>query len=105
MALGMLTAAGLCAPAAAQDGGAQPVVVSIEGSAFVPEKIKIRAGTEVVWKNRDAAPHTVSADDGSFDSGSMDQGAEYRRKFTTPGTVSYSCGMHAWMAGKVEITE
>jgi len=80
-----------------------PAVVSIEGSAFSPEAVTIKVGGEVLWRNKDAATHTVTADDGSFDSGSLSQGAEFRRKFTKAGTIKYSCDIHAYMGGKIEV--
>ncbi|MHB8881119.1 MAG: cupredoxin domain-containing protein [Thermodesulfovibrionales bacterium] len=80
-----------------------PVIVVIDGSAFSPEVATVKVGGEVVWKNKDAAPHTITADDESFDSGSLNQGDEYRRKFTKAGTVKYSCGIHAYMSGKIEV--
>lgn len=81
----------------------EPAVVMINGSAFSPEKIAVTAGAEVVWKNNDTAPHTVASDDGSFDSGTMNQGDVFKRKFEKPGTYAYSCGNHAWMTGVVEV--
>ena len=87
----------------AVDAISSPVVVNIDGSAFSPEVAIVKVGGEVVWKNKDAAPHTVTADDGSFDSGSLAQGAEYRRKFTSAGIIKYSCDIHAYMSGRIEV--
>ncbi|MGC2061970.1 MAG: cupredoxin domain-containing protein [Thermodesulfovibrionales bacterium] len=87
----------------AADAVDSTVIVMIDGSAFSPEVAIVKVGGEVVWKNKDASPHTVTADDGSFDSGSLAQGAEYRRKFITAGTVKYSCDIHAYMSGKIEV--
>lgn len=84
-------------------GATEPAFVAINGSAFSPEKITVTAGTEVVWKNNEAAPHTVAADDGSFDSGTINQGDVFKRKFEKPGNYTYSCGNHAWMTGVVEV--
>jgi len=81
-----------------------PVLIIIEGSSFAPASITVKAGTEVIWKNKDSAPHTVTADDGSFDSGSMGQGDEFRKKLVKPGTLSYSCDIHAYMSGKIVVT-
>lgn len=79
------------------------VVVSIEGSSFSPEVIHVKAGGEVVWKNKDAAVHTVTADDGSFDSGALGQGDKFKRKFPSTGTFKYSCDNHSWMKGTIEV--
>lgn len=78
-------------------------LVVIDQFAFSPDVIKIKAGTQVVWKNRESTNHTVTADDGSFDSGSLGQGGEFKKTFTKPGTYSYSCEMHPFMAGKVVV--
>jgi plastocyanin len=88
---------------AAADEGDSTVIVTIDGSAFNPEVAVVKVGGEVVWKNKDAAPHTITADDGSFDSGTLQQGGEYRKKFTSPGTIRYSCDIHAYMSGRIEV--
>lgn len=85
------------------DESSSAIVVNIEGSSFSPEVITVKAGGEVVWKNKDAAAHTVTADDGSFDSGALGQGDQFRRKFPSAGTFKYSCDNHAWMKGTVEV--
>ena len=79
------------------------VVVLIDQFAFSPEVIKVKAGTEIIWKNNESTAHTVTAEDGSFDSGTLTQGAEFRKKFMKPGTYSYSCEMHSFMSGKVVV--
>ena len=43
--------------------------VSIVDFAFQPASIEVPAGSTVTWTNTGAAPHTVTADDGAFDSG------------------------------------
>lgn len=91
------------AVAAAPDAAGGAAIVSINGSAFTPDKIIIKAGTEVLWKNNESAPHTVTADDGSFDSGTLNQGDVFRRTFPAPGSFTYSCGNHAWMSGTVVV--
>lgn len=93
----------LCGSAEAAEAPAAVVVVTIEGSSFSPEVAVIKAGGEVVWKNKDAAVHTVTANDGSFDSGSLSQGDEYRRKFPSAGVFKYSCDNHAWMGARIEV--
>jgi plastocyanin len=78
-------------------------VVLIDQMAFSPDVVKIKPGTEVIWRNKDSSLHTVTADDGSFSSATLDQGGEFKRKFTKPGTYSYSCEMHPFMSGKVVV--
>ncbi|MDG6922171.1 MAG: cupredoxin domain-containing protein [Nitrososphaerota archaeon] len=86
-------------------------VVSIEyGSAansttiyYSPPTITVVIGVNntVTWVNNDIAPHTVTADDGSFNSGNLDAGASWTHVFTTPGTYSYHCNYHTWMHGTI----
>lgn len=78
-------------------------LVVIDKFAFSPDVIRIKAGTEIIWKNKESTDHTVTADDGSFDSGPLGQGGEFKKKFTKPGTYSYACGMHPFMSGKVVV--
>jgi plastocyanin len=82
---------------------ASSVVVLLDQMAFSPEVIKVKAGTEVRWRNNDSSVHTVTADDGSFSSGPLEQGGEFRKQFTKPGTYSYTCEMHPFMTGKVVV--
>lgn len=79
------------------------IVVLIDQFAFSPDVIRIKAGTEVVWKNKDSSGHTVSAEDGSFNSGTITQGGEFKMKFARPGTYTYTCDMHSFMSGRVVV--
>lgn len=87
----------------AADTVASPVVVTIDGSAFSPEAAIIKVGGEVVWRNKDAAVHTVTANDGSFDSGALPQGGEFKKQFPSAGIFKYACDNHAWMSGTIEV--
>ena len=60
----------------------------------------------MVWTNQDKVAHTVTADDGSFDSDYFGQGQSYSMTFTTPGRYQYYCIPHGGpgmedMAGNV----
>ncbi len=92
-------------PAAAGDragGGAS--AVEIEDFAFDPATVAVAAGATVTWTNRDAAPHTATAEDGSFDTGRLDQGQAGTAAFDRPGTYAYVCSFHPNMPGTVEVT-
>jgi plastocyanin len=93
-----------CVAARARPGAATsaPVVV-IANMAFAPQTMKVKAGTEVVWKNHDGSMHTVTADDGSFASPTLAEGGEFRKTFTKPGTYSYTCEMHPFMSGTIVV--
>ena len=54
---------------AAKEGAS--VGVTIQDRAFSPAKISVKVGDTVVWTNKDNMDHTVSADDGSWGSGTL----------------------------------
>jgi plastocyanin len=83
-----------------------PADVEIEARDFVfgPESVSVPAGTRVTWQNVGVAPHTVTADDGTFDSDLIASGASLSRTFDAPGTFAYLCTFHPDMTGIVEVT-
>jgi plastocyanin len=78
--------------------------VSIKNMAFNPGSLSVTAGATVTWTNSDTTIHTVTADDGSFNSGNIAIGATYSRAFSSAGTFSYHCTVHPEMTGKVVVT-
>lgn len=73
--------------------------VQIKDSEFQPKEIKVKAGTTITWTNNDGASHTVTADDGSFESPTLGKGKTFSRKFEQPGTFPYYCAFHGGMGG------
>ena len=66
------------APLQTPDAGtARPGTARIVQFAFVPAIVQVDTGSAVTWTNDDPAPHTVTADDGTFDSKQMEPGADY----------------------------
>jgi plastocyanin len=79
--------------------------VEIVEFAYDPDPTTIQAGGKVTWINRDSAPHTATADDGSFDTGTIEQGKLKSESFKRPGTYTYICTIHPDMQGTVEVVE
>jgi plastocyanin len=79
--------------------------VEIEDFAYNPDPVTIEEGGKVIWKNRDSAPHTATADDGSFDTGTIEEDKLKSETFKEPGTYSYICSIHPDMHGTVEVVE
>jgi plastocyanin len=48
--------------------------------------------------------HTVTAVDGSFDSGLMNPDGSWSHTFTEAGEFEYFCTPHPWMRAKVIVT-
>jgi plastocyanin len=82
---------------------ASPPVIAIGEMAFAPAETKVKAGTEVVWRNDDSSIHTVTAVDGSFSSPPLERGGVFKRVFTKPGTYAYTCEMHPFMSGQLVV--
>jgi plastocyanin len=77
--------------------------VSIDNFSFSPPTITVAPGTSITWVNRDDVPHTVTANDKTFNSGTLDTDGRFSRRFTTPGTFSYFCAVHPHMTGTVVV--
>jgi plastocyanin len=104
--------AGTATPAAATDPPPappateppDPVEVSVVDFAFEPAAVRLPAGGTVTWRLTGSAPHTVSAVDASFDSGTLEPGAVFSHRFDAPGTYGYVCAFHPQMTGTIEVT-
>ena len=79
--------------------------VAIVDGAFQPGSILVQAGDTVTWTNTGSTPHTVTADDGSVDSGPLAPGASFSHTFPTAGLFTYHCAIHPEMTGAVTITQ
>jgi plastocyanin len=80
---------------------------------FDPDELAVAAGTTLLVANVGGKPHTLTADDGSFDTGVVDPGAEGGRfagsnasvTLNKAGTFKFHCEVHpAVMKGVVTVT-
>jgi plastocyanin len=90
------------APAPSGDA-ARSEKVEIVDFAYDPDPVTIEEGGKVIWQNEDSAPHTATADDGSFDTGTLEEGKLGSATFKEAGTYSYVCSIHPDMTGTVEV--
>jgi plastocyanin len=79
--------------------------VKIVEFVYGPDPVTVQAGGKVIWQNEDTAPHTATADDDSFDTGTIEQGKIKSETFKQAGTFSYFCEIHPTMHGTVEVVE
>ena len=77
--------------------------VLIADSAFSPATVTITVGDTVTWTNADGRPHTVTANDGAFDSGNLDEGQVFAFTFSEPGTYTYHCNYHDQMQATIVV--
>jgi plastocyanin len=83
---------------------AQPkATVKIHNFKFTPAVLKIGVGETVKFINEDEEPHTVTAQDGAFDSKAMDTDQSWTHTFTQNGTFAYICAIHPFMKGTVTV--
>lgn len=79
--------------------------VTIQSNAFNPDSLTIKVGETVTWTNKDSYAHTVTSDNGVFDSGNIASGATFSFTFNTEGTYSYHCTIHTSMTAKIIVTK
>jgi plastocyanin len=72
---------------------------------FDPPTLDLMAGDTIVWHNTGSMQHSVTADDGSFDSGLINPGAVWSRTFGASLAVGYHCTPHPWMKGGARVAE
>jgi plastocyanin len=80
--------------------GALPDGVMLNYS-YVPRTIHVKAGTPITLYNTDDVLHSITADDQSFDSGLISQGASFTVSFDQPGQVAIHCLVHSRMRATI----
>lgn len=73
--------------------------VVVEAMQFAPPMLEVNAGDTVIWKNKDAFPHTATSDRSGFDSGNIRSGRSWKFIAKKRGTFPYSCALHPTMKG------
>ncbi len=74
--------------------------VSIMNFAFNPNSLTVKVGTKVTWTNNDSVTHTVTADQGAFNS-PVPSGSSFSFTFTKAGTYAYHCSIHPSMTATI----
>jgi plastocyanin len=70
---------------------------------FRPGRLVVTPGTTIIWTNAGQVAHTVTAEDGSFDSGLIESGQRRALLFSQPGTFPFHCTPHPFMRGEVVV--
>jgi plastocyanin len=90
--------------ATAEKAGGDEAYIEIKGFQFTVPK-SVAAGAKVEIRNVDSATHTVTADDGSFDSKEISGGEEGSITApSTPGTYMFHCNIHPSMKAELVVT-
>jgi plastocyanin len=91
------SAGGSGGPAAAPT---TPDTIVISNFAYGPMSLTVAPGTKITVLNKDQAPHTVTANDKSFDTGTIAGGQQGEMTAPAkPGSYPYICTIHQYMTG------
>jgi plastocyanin len=99
-----------CNPTGGSTSGTGTTVVKVVPDPntvgkFDPTTVSVTAGQSVEWDFTDSSsPHTVTADDNSFDSCSQNAAFKFVVTFSKAGDVKYHCTLHAQMLGTVKVS-
>jgi plastocyanin len=109
--LGLIAAAGLLisnkatrvtaasiTPAIAPRPTLAGAAVLISNFQFAPKVVRIKAGAEVTWEVKEGT-HTVTADEGGFESPALAAGKKFSHTFSKAGTYRYYCSFHGSKGG------
>lgn len=80
--------------------GAATVVV-IKQMHFDPQEISVKVGGALEWKNDEIFTHTVTVDDGSFDSGPIAPGRSWKMTANHVVKIAYHCRPHPNMTAQL----
>ena len=112
--LGGITIGFIAAPTELRLAQANPAVVGditiVQGAAnanngqfYAPTIYNVTVGTTLTWVNHDSSTHSVTEDNGLFDSGPIPPGGSFSYTFTQAGTYQYACSYHPWMTGTIVV--
>ena len=109
----MLVAACGSSPNTAASPPAQPpavnqaaaITVGIKNFAYLPRYFTVSPGATVTVRNDDQVIHTVTADNGAFNTGNVAQGvpASFQAP-TKPGKYAFHCFHHPYMTGVLTVS-
>ncbi len=78
--------------------------ITIHNFMFNPSTLTVKAGTTVTVHNTDSTDHTVTALDGSFNTGPIPGGKSATFTVSKAGTVPFHCNIHNYMTGTIQVT-
>ena len=74
-------------------------IVEIQAFSFSPQRTVVSPGDTIVWINRDIVPHTVTANGGTWESQTLEEGQSLKVVVEDSGVYSYFCEFHPHMTG------
>jgi plastocyanin len=89
---------------AATGSAAAPDTVVIKDFSFSPKPITVKTGSTITVINDDNTTHTLTANNGAFDTGDVGGGRDGRITVDRAGTFAYHCTIHTFMTGTARVT-
>jgi len=83
----------------AEEASAGPVTVLVVDVNFREKEVTVPVGTTITWMYNGNLPHTVTSDDGLFESGTLSSGGSFSYTFDEAGTFAYYCRFHGGPGG------
>lgn len=77
--------------------------VAIRRFKFSPASLEVRPGDRIRWTNFDLAPHTATADDGSFGTGTLKQEESLIVEVSETLGGAYHCAFHPHMKARIDL--
>ena len=75
--------------------------IEIRDFVFSPLSVEIKTGDTITWTNFDIVPHTATAMDSSWDSGSLKLGESFTFTVTDDMQLDYYCIFHPMMKARM----
>lgn len=79
------------------------LLVEIRGFRFLPERPEVVAGQVIRFTNLDLAPHTATAQDGSWDTGPLAEGETVSLQVAADWGADFFCAFHPVMTGRLRL--
>src|SRR5262249_8131011 len=80
------------------------VTATIMNGAINPNQISVSVGSTVTWTNKDTTAHSVVADGGAFNSGTIAPDGHFSYTFPAAGTFAYHDPSNPGVNGTVTVT-
>lgn len=78
-------------------------IVHIRSFVFAPKTVTVRPGDTLRWINNDIVPHTATADDESWDTGTLKKGESADIVMKEDMAMSYFCRFHPMMKANLRM--
>lgn len=91
---------GSTASTAAAPSSGDVTTIDIHDFMFKPGPAHVKAGVAITVTNQDGTDHSLTADNGSFDTGVFSSGSK-TITISKPGTYTIHCRIHNFMTGTI----